>query len=182
MEQLEKVEKIREKLSVSYEEAKRALEACNWDILDAIVYLEQLGKVAAPSVSTYSTKNSESEEFRKASDDYEKSSRHRFGQLVNSFFKWCGKVIKLGCDSSFEVYKNGKNIMCIPVIVVVVLLMISFWVTLPLIVVGLFFNFRYTFTGPIAGANININDVCSKATEACENIKNDFSEKKDSQE
>ena len=38
MDQLEKVEKIREKTGVSYEDAKDALEACNYDLLGAIVY------------------------------------------------------------------------------------------------------------------------------------------------
>ena len=51
MDQLEKVEKIREKTGVSYEDAKSALEACNYDLLDAIVYLEKLGKIKAPEVA-----------------------------------------------------------------------------------------------------------------------------------
>ena len=55
MDQLEKVEKIREKTGVSYEDAKSALEACNYDLLDAIVYLEKLGKIKAPEVGTYTT-------------------------------------------------------------------------------------------------------------------------------
>ena len=37
MEQLEKVEKLRERADVSYEEAKEALEDCDWDLLDAMV-------------------------------------------------------------------------------------------------------------------------------------------------
>lgn len=40
MDNFEKVEKLREKANVSYEEAKQALENCNWDILDAMIYLE----------------------------------------------------------------------------------------------------------------------------------------------
>ena len=40
MDNLEKVEKLREKTGVSYEEAKAALEATNYDVLDAIIYLE----------------------------------------------------------------------------------------------------------------------------------------------
>ena len=55
MEQLEKVEKLRQRANVSYEEAKMALEQSNWDLLDAMVYLEQLGKVKAPNNSSYST-------------------------------------------------------------------------------------------------------------------------------
>ena len=53
MDQLEKVEKIREKTGVSYEDAKSALEACNYDLLDAIVYLEKLGKIKAPEVGSW---------------------------------------------------------------------------------------------------------------------------------
>lgn len=55
MEQLEKVEKLRQRANVTYEEAKQALEACNWDLLDAMVYLEKQGKVKEPNQSTYST-------------------------------------------------------------------------------------------------------------------------------
>ena len=39
MEHLEKVEKLRERANVSYEDAKEALEASEWDLLDAMVYL-----------------------------------------------------------------------------------------------------------------------------------------------
>ena len=51
MDNLEKVEKLREKTGVSYEEAKEALEANNYDVLDAIIYLEKKGKVKAPEVT-----------------------------------------------------------------------------------------------------------------------------------
>lgn len=45
MDQLEKVEKIREKTGVTYEEAKAALDAAGGDVLDALVYLESQGKI-----------------------------------------------------------------------------------------------------------------------------------------
>ena len=57
MEQLEKVEKLRERANVTYEEAKEALEASNWDLLDAMVYLEKNGKTQGPARETYSTKS-----------------------------------------------------------------------------------------------------------------------------
>ena len=41
MDNLEKVDKLRERANVSYEEAKAALEANGWDLLDAMVYLEK---------------------------------------------------------------------------------------------------------------------------------------------
>ena len=55
MEKVQMVEKLRSKTNISYEEAKDALENTNWDILDAVVYLERIGKIKKPSVSTYFT-------------------------------------------------------------------------------------------------------------------------------
>ena len=44
MDNMEKVEKLRERANVTYEEAKAALEESSWDLLDAIVNLERQGK------------------------------------------------------------------------------------------------------------------------------------------
>ena len=46
MDKLGKVELIRQKIGVSYNDAKVALEASN-NVLDAIILLERLGKAAA---------------------------------------------------------------------------------------------------------------------------------------
>ena len=45
MDQMEMVEKLRQKANVSYEEARDALEKSAWDLLDALVYLEGQGKI-----------------------------------------------------------------------------------------------------------------------------------------
>ena len=45
MEHYEMVENMRTKSNVTYEEAKAALEASDWDMLDALVMLESEGKV-----------------------------------------------------------------------------------------------------------------------------------------
>lgn len=41
MENLEKVDLVRKRMNVSYEEAKTALEATDWNVVDAIVKIEQ---------------------------------------------------------------------------------------------------------------------------------------------
>ena len=71
MDNLEKVEKLREKTGVSYEEAKEALEANNYDVLDAIIYLEKKGKVKAPEVTDYTTEQAQqtSTEFEQAQQE-----------------------------------------------------------------------------------------------------------------
>jgi hypothetical protein len=44
---LDQIEALRERANVSYEEAKAALEACNYDIVEALIYLERQNKVKA---------------------------------------------------------------------------------------------------------------------------------------
>ena len=66
MEHLEKVEKLKEKANVSYEEAKAALESCDWDILDALVKLESEGKVNGTDTAAFSTQGSPSDEKPKS--------------------------------------------------------------------------------------------------------------------
>lgn len=41
MENLDKVDLVRKRMNVNYEEAKVALEAANWDVVEAIVKLEK---------------------------------------------------------------------------------------------------------------------------------------------
>ena len=42
---LEQVEQLRAHAAVSYEEARRALEACDGDLLDALILLEREGRI-----------------------------------------------------------------------------------------------------------------------------------------
>ena len=125
MELLEKVEKIREKTGVSYEEAKAALEACGEDILDALVYLENQGKIKKPDVSVYTTEAEPSEEVKEAARQYEKASGETFGDQVKKFMHWIGSLIKKGCENFFIVSKKNEEIITMPVIVIVLLLLLS---------------------------------------------------------
>ena len=175
MDQLEKVEKIREKTGVTYEEAKAALEAANGDILDALVYLENQGKVKKPDISVYSTESEKesSAEFKEAARNYETSTEETFGEQVKKFLIWCGKMIKKGCENFFVVSKNEEVILTMPVLVLILLLLLIFWIVLPALIVGLFCGFRYHFRGSIA-KSVNVNEACDKAAEAAENIKAEF--------
>lgn len=171
MEQFEKVEKLREKANVSYEEAKEALEASNWDILDAIVYLEKLGKVKEPKTAAYTTgtDNSTGSEYKTSQPDDGTS----FSELIGKFFKWCGKVIKKGNENSFVIRKGNDTPVCLPVTVFVLLVFFAFWVTIPLLIVGLFFGFKFSFKGPDLEKNA-VNDFMDKASYTAESIKDDF--------
>ena len=51
MDNLQKIEKLVNKAGCSYEDAKVALEGCDWDMIDAIIKLEREGKVKAQEAS-----------------------------------------------------------------------------------------------------------------------------------
>lgn len=170
MDNFEKVEKLREHANVSYEEAKKALESSNWDILDAMIYLEQNGKVNGPDKASYTT------QAQKVTIEVDsKESKSGFMDTLKRFGNWCVKWIEKGNNNSFCVEKENREIFRVPITLLVVLLIFAFWVVVPLLVVGLFFSMRYRFAGPdVRSVDIDINKAMDEAAEAAENIKNEF--------
>lgn len=175
MDMLEKAEKIREKTGVSYEDAKAALEAADGDMLDAVVLLENQGKIRKPEVQYYTTRQEDtSQEFKEAAKAYEQQAGGEgFSGVLKRFFSWCAEMIKKGCENFFTVSRKGEEIMTVPVLLLVMLLIFAFWVIVPLLIAGLFFGFRYSFQGEITRA-VDVNKACDKAAEACESVKQEF--------
>lgn len=174
MDNLEKVEKLREKTGVSYEEAKAALEATNYDVLDAIIYLEKNGKVKAPEVTSYTTEQAQqtSTEFEQAQQEYTRDcNKKTFGQMMDQFFSWCGKLLKKSVDSKFIIERRGSTMVNVPVLVLILAIVFAFWITIPLLVVGLFCECRYHFAGI---DNINVDSACDKVADTVETIKTDI--------
>ena len=172
MKKLEKVEKLREKTGVTYEDAKAALVACDYDLLDAIVYLEKLGKIKSPENTSYTTTlQAPSKEFERAQASYEDScKKSTIGDGVDRFISWAGDLLKKSCKSTFHVEHEGKQVVAVPLLVFILLLIFAFWITLPLMIVGLFFDYKYHFEGI---NKIDVNEVCDKASAAAMNMKND---------
>jgi len=183
MENFEKVEKIIEKTGVSYEDAKKVLEENNYDMLDAIIALERQGKVVTPKEGSYTAGAGQDMEnvqkFELAQRQYEKDcKKNNFKEgcrKIADFFKF---IFKKSLEIEFCINKDGRCVAGVPVLVLVLLLLGFFWITLPLIVIGLFFGFSYSFTG-VGKVILDVNDVCDKASQTAENIKNEF--KKDNE-
>ncbi|MCF6466234.1 DUF4342 domain-containing protein [Clostridium sp. Cult2] len=173
---LDQVEKLRQRANISYDEAKAALEETNGDILEAIINLEKQNRIKVPEGGGYY--NSRSSEENRGSNGFDKKAKKEskgdngtsFGELVGRFFKWCGKVISKGNRNHFEIIKDGNNIMTIPVTVLVVLVVFMFWVIIPIIILGLFFGYRYMFSGPDLGKE-NVNRAMDSVADAAENLK-----------
>ena len=173
---LEQVEKLCEKANISYDEAKTALEETNGDILEAIINLEKQNRIQAPKGGGYYSSGNveqdrEDDGSRKNMGKESKvNDGTSFGELIGRSFRWCVKIINKGNRNHFNVIKDEDKIMAIPVTVLAVLLLFMFWVTIPIIVLGLFFGYRYTFSGPHLGKE-NINRAMDSVADVAENLK-----------
>lgn len=166
MTNFEMVEALREKTGVSYEEAKAALERANWDLLDAVVLLEQEGRIPS-SGGSYSTRVEEEPE----------PEGHRGPDGLRSAVRYLGRAIRrliqIGNANSLVVSRHEKEVFSLPVTVCAILLICSVWTVLIAMGVSLFFGVRYSFRGPNLG-NDAINGAMNRAAAAAENIKEEI--------
>jgi len=176
MDEFEKVEKLRERADVTYEEAKEALEKSGGDILDAMIYLEKNGKARAPQQESYSTYTQTPKTV--IPDGKEKEKKEGFGDMMRKFGAWCIKWLNKGNRNQFSVRKDGEEVFAVPITLLVVLAVFAFWVVIPMLILGLFFNFRYQFEGPDMH-EVDINKAMDNAADAAENLKNEFNNKDD---
>lgn len=171
MEKIEKVERLREKANVSYEEAREALEEAGGDLLDAMVLLERAGKVPGPNRSTYSTEYEAQPDYIRVRDKVEeqKNSAPSFGQTVGKLFRTAVHFIR---KTVFIVKKGEDTLFTMPT-AVFVLLLIFFWeALLPIMIVALFFDIRYSFDG--LDSVKKANSILNKAGDFAEEVKDEF--------
>ena len=171
MDNLEKVDKLRERANVSYEEAKAALEANGWDLLDAMVYLEKAGKTEKPEQTNYSTSYEEQKQYVRVEEEIkaqEEKTRHTsrtLGDALRRFFRVCR-------DNKFTVTKDNNTLFQLPILALLVILLFTWKILIPVMIVALFFGCRYHLEGvdDLKGAN----DFMESAGNAAESFKEGF--------
>ncbi len=158
MDHYEMVETLRARANVTYEEAKEALEASGWDILDALVLLENNGKVskAAPEFTT-----KKEAPRRSACGTEVKGSLARLGA-------WIRKMITLGNQNHFVISRKGAELVVMPITVMALLTVLVWPFSLIVLFTGLFLGTRYSFRGPDICARVNafVGNVQDKAAAA----------------
>ena len=166
MTNYEMVEKLSEKMGVTLEEAKTALEASDWDMLDAALLLEKEHGIEGESYSTR-------QEHKPVEED---APKHRGGRWA---LRRLGQVIKhlfdIGNRNRFEVRRRDSEeiVLDMPTTAMVLLLIFAFWVCVPLLVIGLFGGFRYSFSGAELGRE-SINNAMEKAANAADKVMEDI--------
>lgn len=104
-----------------------------------------------------------------------------FGDLMRKLWQGFCCILHKGNTNRFEVRRKGEVMLSVPVTVIVLFLVFFFWVTLPLLIVGLFFGCKYRFRGPDLERE-SINKVMDSASDTAESIKravNEDIQKKD---
>ena len=151
------MERLREKADVSYAQAKEALEYSGGNLLDALIYLEETGAIPRPEGAYYSTRGESTASTQESRADVlpelvreEKRARPKIG-----IFR---RIRYALLDNELEIWRRDQPVTALPVLILILLLVFAFWVTVPLLILGLFLGFRYRFSGPDLERD-SINDV-----------------------
>ena len=179
MDKLEKVERLRERADVSYEEAKAALDAAGDDLLEAMILLEKQGKAKAPEQSTYSTQYEEQAEYTNVQETVEKqqkeSAASSFGHTIGRLLRTVFTTIR---RTSFEISRKESVLFTMPTWVAVIILFLSWRLALPAMVIALFFGFRYHLNGREDDTR-KANDILNKAADLADEVEQEFNSNKD---
>ena len=144
---LEQIDLLRERTGVSYGEAKEALEKNNFDIVEAIVYLEKENKIKKCCI----------EEFE------ESNCKKVFGTVKG--------IIKKGNRTSFIIKKKDNVILNIPVTVAVIVGVVAPPVALIGIPLAIITNHRIKIQKE-NGENSEVNNVIDKVSDTVNTAKN----------
>lgn len=175
---IELVEKLVEKTGLSYGEAKAALDKADWDILEAIIMLEQEGRIPGARTAQYTT-NADAGDNRQNQGQQAKQTKDKCGAGENfkksakSFGEWMKDVFDKGNRNSIQMHRKDEKLIDMPVTAFVLLLIFCFWVVIPLMVISLFLGCRYSFSGNELGRD-SVNSAMGKATDIADNIKSEF--------
>lgn len=199
---LEQVEQLRAHAAVSYEEARRALEACDGDLLDALILLEREGRIppgrragrffhhpargrpGAAALRAHPGAGGVREGREAVLGAAVTAGGHRGREERGSWRARLRELLAAAVDllrhctvNQFEVWRNGERMTALPVLILILLVLVAYWISLPLLVVGLFFGCKYRFSGPDLDKNRVgevVNQVSAKVGDAVGQVRDEF--------
>lgn len=142
---LEQVERLREKADVSYSQAKEALAYSEGNLLDALIYLEEQGVIPRPEGTCYSTRS----EVPPIAGPILEDGRQKAGQGETGPKRGIFQRVRcLLLENELEVWRKDRPVTALPVLILIILLIAAYMIVIPMVVLSLFFGFRYRFSGP----------------------------------
>ena len=88
------------------------------------------------------------------------------------FIDWCTNVLKKTWEIKFKIRKNDEEKFSMPLLVLIVL-MFAFWITIPLLIIGMFCGYKYRFEG-METVSVNLNDLSDRASLEIEALKRKY--------
>ena len=171
MDHIEMVEKLREKTGLSYEEARAALERADWNLLDALIALEQEGKSEAGK--TYTPDETAGAAENGKTETTVNAAAPTFRDQLRKAWRWIVKMFHKGNRNYLCMEKGGRRHFELPVTLGVILLIAAFWLCIVLLIIALLCGCKFRFAGPDLG-NEKVNNVMDKASEVADSIKAEF--------
>lgn len=164
---LEKIDIVKERTGVSYTDAKEALEECDGDVVNALIYIEAKQKIANKfnMDDMYTTKE--------------------------EFLTWMKETLKKGNVTRIKIKKDQTVIMDIPVNAGIAVGIVGYFIMPTLLAIGVFAAVITKVTIEITKADgtvevVNtiikntVQDVKGKMNNMTEEVKEKFNETKDS--
>ena len=166
MDMFEKVDKLRERANVSYEEAKDALDRSNGDILDAMILLEREGKTRKEGTGFFSTNGSTDSVYEENEKQVRKEQINENGRSFGDKVK---ELFRKSTVNYLVIEHKGETLIKMPILAFVLIMLFAWYAAVIAIVVSLFCGCKYSFTGEsdLKAAN----NVCDKAGELATQVK-----------
>lgn len=184
---MEQVERLREKSGATYEMCRDALERTGGNLLDAIILLEREGhsrtagatfttrpgeKAAEAARLVLSPESAQNDRGRKRSD---------WRDGAAEVWEAAKNLLRHATVNQFEVWRRGEMMTSMPVLILVLLFILVFWITVSLLIIGLFLGCRYRFVGPDLGKE-SVNNVMDSMSDTVdgmvEEVRREFTDEK----
>ena len=164
MDMFDKVDTLRERANVSYEEAKEALDRSNGDVLDAMILLEREGRIydtgCENNKAGYTAGNAA------VGSEYENTCKKSNGKTFKEKVK---ALFHKSLVNYVAIDRKDERILRIPILVAILVVLFLWEVALIAVLVTLFLDCKYSFEGQdeMKGAN----EVCAKAGDIADQVK-----------
>jgi lipopolysaccharide/colanic/teichoic acid biosynthesis glycosyltransferase len=144
---MENIDELIRRTNVSYEAAKAALEKCNDDLLEALVYLEKQNMVKP----------------------------NRVCEEKESLWDKFKKLVRKGNNTKFIIRKREVNVLSISVTFAVIITIIAPYVTFFGLIAALFTGYRIKFEGKDFEVS-KVNKMMDKVAESVDSAKRKMAE------
>lgn len=158
MERQEKIQRLAERMKVTQEEAARALDEADGDLLDAALLLER-GRVAGERVvHTHSTAAAAAQAPTAVPGGTAKEEISTEAKVKEILAAVLTGVFTHPILNGVELEYQGKRLAVIPAAILLALFLVRYWIVLGLVAVGLLVGWKFTWSGPQWG-NATLNAV-----------------------